>query len=84
MWEQLLHENEEEQDHHHHHGPIGAWTWEEVRHKLPGMQPQQQQQQQQEDAAAMRGRVYCDPLHTKDDLESSSTTCHTATLAELP
>jgi hypothetical protein len=79
--EQSSHENEEE--HHHHHGPIGALDMGGSSTQivfLPGMQPQQQQQQDDATCAAVEE----DPLHTKDGSESSSTTCHTATLAELP
>jgi hypothetical protein len=84
--QQPPHENEEEEhDHHHHHGPIGALDMGGSSTQivfLPGMQPQQQQHQQQEDATCAAAET--DPLHTKDTSESSSTTCHTATLAELP
>lgn len=79
---QNVDEHEKEQDHHHHHGPIGALDMGGSSTQivfLPGMQ-----HQHQEDATSCVA-AEVDPLHTVEpESTTADSTCHTATLAELP
>lgn len=76
--------DDEHHDQHHHHGPIGALDMGGSSTQivfLPGMQPQQQQQ---ESCAAVDTDKRDLGLEQQKDSDSDSSTCHTATLAELP